>query len=395
MEHILKIFSSLAMLPSMLPSLVMLKFTLYTVATTIATTSTAIVVPGLKNCPTSNITLGHSACPLNASCCVHEYYRANGCMFADTEICCSPGPPLEPSTTLPNCLIIGDSVSEQYTPHVAELLKTTCKVQHSPWVGGGSANNAYNGLFHLKNCRWLRTAMRPDLHINWDIIMFNFGLHDLPKADPANPTQLDLYMNQLENITKILLGSGAKHVQYALTTPFQPDALPDCGPYCSPGPVNATGIGELSGPLFSSFLLTPEEKPYPQPKNGGNGRCGPPMCQQGSLGCGVPNATAKARSTDPTAPGCGPPTNAVTKLNARAAIVMEKHNVPTLDLNTLVHSHCGKDYHNCSLCDDETKYMGIRCGYHYSPVGISILASAIATSFKGLLTLDSLPLTQP
>ena len=374
--------------------------TLTFATTVVTTTSAAILGSGLKDCPTSNTTLGHSACPLNASCCVHEYYRANGCIFAGTETCCSPGPPLEPSTTLPNCLIIGDSVSEQYTPHVAELLKTTCKVQHAPWVGGGSANNAYNGLFNLQNCRWLRTAMRPDLHINWDIIMFNFGLHDLPKADPANPTQLDLYTNQLENITKILLVSGAKHVQYAMTTPFQADALPDCGPYCSPGPVNSTGIGERSGDPVSSFSsssssLQPPEEPYPQPKNGGNGRCGPPLCQPGSLGCGVPNATAKARSADPTAPGCGPPTNAVTKLNARAAIVMEKHSVPTLDLNALVHSHCGKDYHNCSLCDDETKYMGIRCGYHYSPVGVPILASAIANSFKELLALESSPLTQP
>ena len=64
---------------------------------------------------------------------------------------------------------------------------------------------------------------------------------------------------------------------------------------------------------------------------------------------------------------------------------MAKHNVPTLDLNTLVHSHCGADYSNCTLCDDETKYMGIRCGYHYSPVGVPILAAAIADSFKKLL----------
>ena len=65
---------------------------------------------------------------------------------------------------------------------------------------------------------------------------------------------------------------------------------------------------------------------------------------------------------------------------------MAKYKVSTLDLNTLVHSHCGADYHNCSLCDDETKYMGIRCGYHYSPVGVPILANAIADSFKNILS---------
>lgn len=92
--------------------------------------------------------------------------------------------------------------------------------------------------------------------------MFNFGLHDLPKADPAQPQLLDVYAEQLENITTILLASGAKHVQYALTTPFEADALPDCGPYCSAGPVNES----------LNFNTVSSDKPYPQPKNGGNGR---------------------------------------------------------------------------------------------------------------------------
>jgi hypothetical protein len=31
--------------------------------------------------------------------------------------------------------------------------------------------------------------------------------------------------------------------------------------------------------------------------------------------------------------------------------------------------------------------MGIRCGYHYSPVGVPILANAVAESFKSLLAM--------
>ena len=345
--------------------------------------------PGLQDCPTSATVPGRSACPLNATCCVHEYYGANGCQFAENPtLCCAPGPALEPSTTLPNCLIIGDSVSMQYTPAVAKLLNATCKVQHAPWVGGGSANDAANGLNNLLNCRWLRTAQRPDLRISWDVIMFNFGLHDLPKvssafrarrlhlkrappicspttphharkADPARPEQLDLYASQLENITAILQGSGAAHLQFALTTPFQADALPDCGPYCSAGPTNTTmaaiAAASAAAGTMTTTTTTPAPTPYPQPANGGNGRCGPPMCAAGSLGCGVPNATAKARSPDPAAPGCGPPSHAVAKLNGRAATIMAAAGVPTLDLNALVHAHCGADYTNCTLCDDETK----------------------------------------
>ena len=65
---------------------------------------------------------------------------------------------------------------------------------------------------------------------------------------------------------------------------------------------------------------------------------------------------------------------------------MAKHaGVTVLDLNTVVHDHCGDDYHDCELCDDETKYMGIRCGYHYSAAGIAVLASAVADSFRRLL----------
>ena len=99
----------------------------------------------------------------------------------------------------------------------------------------------------------------------------------------------------------------------------------------------------------------------------------------------VHNVILKAAGPDPSAPGCGPPTYAVSKLNARAKTVMEKHSVPMLDLNTLVHSHCGANYSNCSLCDDESKYMGIRCGYHYAPAGVEILAEAVADSFRKIL----------
>ena len=319
---------------------------------------------GLHACPGNK-----SACFDGEACCTHQYFGADGCevsLGAGRTTCCAPGPALPVSDTLPNCLIIGDSVSDQYTPSVAALLKDVCKVQHAPWVGGGSANNAANGLFNLQHCRWLRTALRPDQHVDWDIIMFNFGLHDLMKTTPELVAQ---YTSQLENIPTLLLASGAKKVQYALPTPFQADATEGCGPYCSPGPIND-----------SSRALS-----WPQPTNGGSGRCGPPVCKAGSLGCGVPNATAKALGPDPSAPGCGPPTFAVSTLNNAATGVMHKHGVPMLDLNALVHSHCGANYTNCTLCDDETKYMGVRCGYHYSPLGISILAEAVANSFKKLL----------
>ena len=187
-----------------------------------------------------------------------------------------------------------------------------------------------------------------------------------PPPPPPSPDGTIADTAALSNVTDILLASGAKHVIYALTTPFQADELPSCGPYCNIPPP-AAGLG------------------WPQPTNGGNGRCGPPACAAGALGCGVPNATAKANSPDPSAPGCGPPTHAVTVLNNAAKAVMAARQVPTLDLNSVVHAQCGQEYSFCDLCDNETQYMGIYCGYHYSPKGVSVLAQTVAAAFEKLL----------
>ena len=127
----------------------------------------------LKPCPPTNTSKGNANCFANETCCTAMYFGASGCEVQlpnGGSYCCAPGPPLPISTTLPNCLVIGDSVSDQYTPSVASLLKDKCLVQHAPWVGGGSADNVANGLFNLLHCRWLRTALRPDLPVAWDII---------------------------------------------------------------------------------------------------------------------------------------------------------------------------------------------------------------------------------
>ena len=47
---------------------------------------------------------------------------------------CKPGAPLPFSKTLPNVLIIGDSVSIGYTPKIAADMASIAFVQHSPSV---------------------------------------------------------------------------------------------------------------------------------------------------------------------------------------------------------------------------------------------------------------------
>ena len=57
---------------------------------------------------------------------------------------CKPGPAMPFSTSKPNCLIIGDSVSIGYTPFVASALADACQVQHSPYSSdGGAEETAY------------------------------------------------------------------------------------------------------------------------------------------------------------------------------------------------------------------------------------------------------------
>lgn len=134
--------------------------------------------PSLTPCPPTVNASGRASCLAGETCCVEQYFGASGCMVqtAAGKVCCAPGPALPVSATLKNVLIIGDSVSDQYTPSVASKLAGSALVQHSPWVGGGSANDVANGYFNLKNCRWLRTALRPDQVVPWDLVTFNFGV---------------------------------------------------------------------------------------------------------------------------------------------------------------------------------------------------------------------------
>jgi hypothetical protein len=56
--------------------------------------------------------------------------------------------------------------------------------------------------------------------VNWDVVLFNFGLHDMDSNQGGGPK---LYQQQLINITNRLLETNASLI-YATTTPFMPYA---------------------------------------------------------------------------------------------------------------------------------------------------------------------------
>jgi acyl-CoA thioesterase-1 len=107
---------------------------------------------------------------------------------------------------LPRVLLIGDSISIGYTLPVRELLTGKANV-HRILTNGGPTTN---GLAHLEE--WLGTG-------KWDVIHFNFGLHDL-KIMQGGKRQVPVeeYVENLRKILERLNRTRAKLI-WATTTP--------------------------------------------------------------------------------------------------------------------------------------------------------------------------------
>jgi acyl-CoA thioesterase-1 len=113
---------------------------------------------------------------------------------------------------LPRVLLIGDSISMGYTLPVRELLRGKANLHRIP----SNAGSTKDGVAKIE--AWLGTG-------KWDVIHFNWGLHDLKhwkdgKLDPTGPlvSTLDEYEKNLRDLTKRLKATGAK-VIWATTTP--------------------------------------------------------------------------------------------------------------------------------------------------------------------------------
>jgi lysophospholipase L1-like esterase len=107
---------------------------------------------------------------------------------------------------LPRVLLIGDSVSRGYTLAVRAALAGQANVHRAPENCGPTAN----GLKKLE--AWLASAGPA----KWDIIHFNFGIHD-------RATPLADYTARLTQIVTRLQSTGAKLI-WASTTPIPDDA---------------------------------------------------------------------------------------------------------------------------------------------------------------------------
>ena len=84
--------------------------------------------------------------------------------------------PISGAKDLPEALLIGDSISIGYTPHVIAALKGKVDVKHHK----GNAQHTGTGLKMLD--RWVGQT-------DWDVIHFNWGLWDLCYRHPESKNQ--------------------------------------------------------------------------------------------------------------------------------------------------------------------------------------------------------------
>jgi lysophospholipase L1-like esterase len=146
---------------------------------------------------------------------------------------------------LPNVLILGDSISIGYTPFVQDLLKGRANV-FRPMLENGKPENCAGTTKGVENVeRWLNSSGNTGVtnsESRWDIIHFNFGLHDIKHVDPVtgensqnpkHPQQANRrqYKKNMEIIVEKLKATGAKLI-FATTTPY-PNVVE--GPLRKPG----------------------------------------------------------------------------------------------------------------------------------------------------------------
>jgi len=129
--------------------------------------------------------------------------------------------PITDDPALPRVLLIGDSISMGYTLPVRALLQGKANVHHPAANCGDTAR----GIKSLDT--WLGTG-------KWDVIHFNFGLHDLKYLDAAGKyvtpdkgqqvAAPEKYGENLQIIVERLKKTGAKLI-WASTTPVPDGTL--------------------------------------------------------------------------------------------------------------------------------------------------------------------------
>jgi lysophospholipase L1-like esterase len=113
--------------------------------------------------------------------------------------------PVTDDPKLPRVLLIGDSISIGYTLPVRKALEGKANV-HRIWENGGPTSNGVE-----KIDKWLGTG-------KWDVIHFNWGLHDLKYVKDKQQVSIEDYEKNLRELVKKLKATGAALI-WCSTTP--------------------------------------------------------------------------------------------------------------------------------------------------------------------------------
>ncbi|HEX4150476.1 MAG TPA: SGNH/GDSL hydrolase family protein [Pirellulales bacterium] len=114
--------------------------------------------------------------------------------------------PIKDVPGLPRVLLVGDSISIGYTLGVRDLLRGKANVHRIP-VNGGATEV---GLEKMSD--WLAGG-------RWDVIHFNFGLHDAKfSSETTHRATREQYAENLRTLVKQMEATGAKLI-FATTTP--------------------------------------------------------------------------------------------------------------------------------------------------------------------------------
>ena len=143
-------------------------------------------------------------------------------------------PSMQPVTEvqgLPRVLLIGDSISMGYTLRVRTALQGRANVHRPPTNCGPTSK----GVAELE--QWLG-------HGSWDVIHFNFGLHDVRYLSPGRiNVPRATYEANLRTIVARLRQTGARLI-WATTTPVPATNLPNQYPRI---PADVVAYNEIAG----------------------------------------------------------------------------------------------------------------------------------------------------
>ncbi len=126
-----------------------------------------------------------------------------------------PNPAFAPVTddpSLPRVLLIGDSISIGYTVPTREALAGKANVHRAP-TNCGPTTRGLEGLD-----QWLGDG-------RWDVIHFNWGLHDLKKIEGKHQVPIDEYEKNLAELVKRLKKTKATLI-WCSTTPVPEGCKP-------------------------------------------------------------------------------------------------------------------------------------------------------------------------